>query len=232
MVGAGLLLAYVTLATPMVGQLVPARPGAATLGLGVWSFALVAGGGLLVAGTSRLAGLLALLRRGPGIGGPAAQALSSGSADADLAVASSVIPGDGRPIPEIVIGPFGVAIVHALPAPKQVRRGSAGWEVRGDDGWQAMEDPRQAASRDADRVRRWLGMAELDFVVRVYAVVLDEGSTLERWPACAVITGGQLPAWLAALPRQRTLTAGRRGRLLSMASTAGDDAASARRTGW
>jgi hypothetical protein len=232
LVVAGLTMAYLTVATPMVSELVETRPGAATLALGVWSFALVAGGGLLVAGTSRLAAMLATLHRGRGVGGPAARALGPVSAHGELAVASNVIPGEGRPIPEVVVGPFGVAVVRAVPAPKRVRRGAAGWEVRGDHGWYAMEDPRETASRDADRVRRWLGMAELDFVVRVSAVVLADGSALERWPACAVITSQQLPAWLASLPRQRTLTAGRRGRLLAMANAPAGPVASRRREGW
>jgi hypothetical protein len=97
----------------------------------------------------------------------------------------------------------------------------AGWEARTTDGWRPTDDPFEGATRDADRVRRWFAMADLDFVVRVYAVLLVTDSGIERSPTCASITAGQLPAWLASLPRQRTLTTGRRALLLDLARTGG-----------
>ena len=231
LVAAGLLLAYLTIATPLVASLVPSQSGSGvSIGLGVWSFALIAGGGLLVAGANRLATIVALRRRGRRVGGPAARALTSSSND--VAVAGDVIPREGRPIPELVIGAFGVAVVHALPASKQVRRGRAGWEARTSQGWQPMDDPLDAAMRDADRVRRWLGTADLDFVVRVYATLVVDDRALERSPTCAVISTEQIPAWIASLPRQRTLTAGRRGRLLAMARTSAGDGSGRRNTNW
>jgi hypothetical protein len=71
--------------------------------------------------------------------------------------------------------------------------------------------------RDADRVRRWLAGADLEFVVRVYAALVVNDRVLQRSPTCAVISPAQIPAWIASLPRQRTLTAGRRARLLALA---------------
>src|SRR6266545_8101076 len=73
LVVAGLLMAYLTVATPLVATLVPTQAGGGrvSIGLGVWSFALIAGGGLLVAGTNHLAIMLAMIRRGGDPGGPA-----------------------------------------------------------------------------------------------------------------------------------------------------------------
>jgi hypothetical protein len=223
LVVAGLLTAYLTVATSFVATLVPtdAAGGRVALGLGVWSFALVAGGGLLVAGTSHLALMLALLRHGRPAGGLVNRSVAS---MAEVAVASGVVL-DGRAIPELVIGPFGAAVVQALPPAGRVRHGPAGWEVRTDDGWQPMADPLESAMRDADRVRRWLGMADIDFIVRVYAAVVTSDRSLQRSPTCAVISVDQIPAWIGSLPQQRTLTAGRRDRLLAIALGMTGDAA-------
>jgi hypothetical protein len=79
-----------------------------------------------------------------------------------------------------------------------------------------MDDPLEAAARDADRVRRWLSLADLDFVVRVYAAVVVDDRSIQRSPLCATMTEEQIPGWIAALPRQRTLTKGRRDRLMAI----------------
>lgn len=232
LVALGLLFAYLTIATPLVAALAPTRPGAAgvSIGLGVWSFALIAGGSLLAAGTNRLALALVTARgRGP-TGGPAARALAALSEE--IAVAVGVVPGEGTAIPELAIGPFGVAVVHALPAPNRVRHGVSGWERRTSDGWQPMEDPLDLAMRDAERVRRWLAFADLEFVVRVYAALVVDDRALRRSPTCAVISTQQVAPWIASLPVQRTLTAGRRGRLLAMARASTTRASGHRGQGW
>lgn len=217
LVATGLLAAYLTVATPFVANLAPTSPGegGVSFGLGIWSFSLIAGGGFLVSGTNRLAVTLAALRGGRGAGGPAAQALASWAEE--MAVAADVRLDDGPPIPELAIGAFGVAVVHALPPARQVRRGRAGWEARRRDGWAPIEDPLDAAIRDADRVRRWLSTADLDFVVRVYAALVVDDQSIQRSPTCAVVTRQQIPGWVASLPRQRTLTTGRRVRLVALA---------------
>lgn len=222
LVDAGLALAYLTIATPVVSELVPessASRGSMTIGLGIWSFSLIAGGALLAAGTNRLASVVASFKRRDGSGGPAARALG-GSSD-ELAVAGIVIPREGRPVPELVIGSFGVAVIHELPSAHRVRNGPAGWEIRASDGWEQMDDPLEAAMRDAERVRRWLAGADLEFVVRVYAALVVSDRMLQRSPTCAVISVSQIAPWIASLPRQRTLTAGRRARLLAMARPTG-----------
>jgi hypothetical protein len=229
LVAAGLVAHYLTIATPFISSLVPveAPNGSVGLGLGVWGFALIAGAALLVAGTDRLARLVAAIRLGAEGRGPAARALAA--AVDDVGVASRVVMRDGPPIPELVIGAFGAAVVHQMPSSRLIRRG-ARWETRTSDGWVPMDDPLEAAARDADRVRRWISLADLDFVVRVYAAVVVDDRTVQRSPVCATLTPEQIPGWVAALPRQRTLTKARRDRLLALAKTtpAGEDARSQR----
>jgi hypothetical protein len=165
---------------------------------------MIAGGALVVAGTSHLASVVAMLRNVSG-GGPAARALAS---NGEVVVTNGVVPTDGPPIPELVIGAFGAAVILEVAPSKPARR---------DRGTPALEDAVGRAMCDAERVRRWLAAADLDFVVRVYAAVVVSDRPLERTPTCAVIRPEQLPAWIASLPRQRMLNAGRRGRLLSAA---------------
>jgi len=50
--------------------------------------------------------------------------------------------------------------------------------------------------------------------VKVYAAVVTSDASLDRTPACAVITPEQIPAWLASLPPQRSLSSDRRAELL------------------
>ena len=222
LVAAGMVMAYLTVATPFVPSLVPSAPaGGAGVGLalGTWSVALIAAGGMLVAGTSRLARILALLRGSGAHGGPAARALAS--MPDEVAVAADVVLSDGSRIPELAIGAFGAVVIHTLPASNRVRRCASGWEARTGEGWRPTDDPFNATARDADRVRRWLGSADIDYVVRVHAALLVSDPGIQRSPTCAALTAEQLPAWLASLPRQRTLTPGRRGRLLALAKAGG-----------
>jgi len=72
------------------------------------------------------------------------------------------------------------------------------------------------ASRDAERVRRWLGHDDADFVVKVYAAVLGRAPTVARTPACAVLKPDQLETWIGGLPAQRTLTESRRQQMLDV----------------
>ncbi len=83
------------------------------------------------------------------------------------------------------------------------------------DGWAPTEHPLDRAERDAERVRFWLTHGDLDFIVRVHAALITADASMLRSPLCAVITEAQIPAWIAALPRQRTLTEGRRQQLVA-----------------
>ena len=223
-VTAGLLMAYLTLGTPFVAQLVPdgrTGPGPVGFTMAIWSFALIAGGALLVAGTTRLAMTVARLRSVGGHVSVVGRALQG--SNLDLAVVRNVTPSDGRVIPELVIGPFGAVVIHELPRPDIIRPASApatSWEIRTSDGWWPTEHPLDRAARDADRVRRWFAAGDLEFVVRVYAAVVAPDGALARSPGVAVIRADQIQDWLAALPGQRSFTVGRRERLLTLVHTA------------
>jgi hypothetical protein len=104
------------------------------------------------------------------------------------------------------------------------------WEIRTAHGWTPTEHPLERAARDADRVRYWLNDGDLDFVARVHAALVTSDPSVRRSAGCAVITTEQIPAWIDALPRQRSLSDGRRQRLLALvrARVAAEDA----RRGW
>ena len=50
--------------------------------------------------------------------------------------------------------------------------------------------------------------------MKVYAAVVGPQPTVARATDCAVLTPDQLAAWVAGLPPQRSLTDGRRERVL------------------
>ncbi len=205
-VGLGLALAYLALGTPMVSRVGPPISAASSAGIivGIWAFSVIAGGAFVVSGTDRLAAVLASVRYGPRPVTPvlrAAHALPAG-----VVVAVGVVPDHGRPIPELVVGRFGAAVIHECPeAAALARSARSGLPT---DIWRRTDDPAELVALDAERVRRWLHRGELDFVVRVYAALVTADTTIERTPACAVIEEPQIAAWLASLPAQRTLSAG------------------------
>jgi hypothetical protein len=217
---AGLGIAYLVLATPLTEAVSAHRlvgAGRVPIGPGIAAISMIAGMALLLAGTNQLAVTLARLKRGDPGRGPGLRALAK-LAD-EVVVVADVVPIDGRSVPEIAIGPFGAAVIHALPASPETRPVGTGWEMRTRAGWAPMENPLDLAVRDAERVRRWLAMADLDFVVRVYAAVVVANQAVPRSTTCAVLSADQLPAWISALPPQRTLTATRRIRLQALATT-------------
>lgn len=231
LVAAGLGLAFLVIDTPLVSRLVPAgRPGSSqlTIAMLIWSLALVVGAALLVAGTNRLAVTIASVRSRTPRHSPVVRAMRA--LPDDVVVATGVVPHDGRPIPELVIGPFGVAVVHEMWARDRIRHLGSSWEAWTGNGWAPTESPLDRVVRDTERVRRWLTHGDLDFVVRVYAALVAPDTSIPRSPLCAVITADQIPAWIAALPRQRSLSAGRRHHLLARVREAVVEAAP--RRGW
>jgi hypothetical protein len=212
---AGLSLAFLVLQTPIVSSLIPTSSGGSqvTISMLVWALSLTAGGALLVSGTNRLASTVASVRSRASRVSPVVRAMAHLSAD--IVVATGVVPQDGRPIPELVVGPFGVAVVHAMETGDAIRRVGTSWEARTPGGWAPTEHPIDRVARDAERVRHWLTNGDLDFVVRVYAALVTSDTTIARSSVCAVITSEQIPAWIEALPRQRSLSAGRRHHLLA-----------------
>jgi hypothetical protein len=215
---AGLGLAYLALATPLTSVLAANQlsgAGRVPIAFG-WSLCLVAAGALLLAGTNRLVITVGRMKARADQAGPGAHALASMSGEVDIV--TGVVPTDGHPISELAIGPFGAAVIRALPSSRKVRNIDGSWLSRTRDGWLPMENPIELAMRDAERVRRWLSTADLDFVVRVHAALIVDDESIPRSSSCAVLTADRLPAWIAGLPRQRSLTDARRLRLRALAA--------------
>lgn len=214
----GLGLAYAALATPLLSSVLPAgRPEAGHLAIGmlIWAIALVAPAAFLLVGASRMARTVAALR---GRGGRQSLVRRGLSALApDVVVFDRLALPDERPVSDLVLGPFGAAVIRELPPATVTRVRDGRWEARSTHGWVSLENPLERASRDAERVRRWLGHGDADFVVKVYAAVVAPVPTVERIPSCAVLTPDQLAGWIQALPAQRSLTEPRRERMLAMA---------------
>ena len=211
----GLILAYVAFATPALTMLVPGgrRDAIQTAaGMVVWAIALVAPAGFLLLGTNRLARMLAAIS-GRVSRRTAAVSVLSGLPD-DVVVASGLTLDDGRPVPDIIVGSFGAAVVRELPPAGAVRIQDGHWFLRTQRGWIPMEDPLSRTVRDSERVRRWLAHDDADFVVKVYAAVVSRELDVPRTTACAVLRPDQLAAWVAALPPQRSITAGRREQIV------------------
>ena len=134
----------------------------------------------------------------------------------DHVVATSVLVPDGTPVPELVLGPFGAAVIEERPpAGAIVSRGDRTWEVRVGNGYiRTIENPLERAAHDAERVRGWLSPEDADYVLKVYAAVVGSDRRVERTPSCAVIAPNQVAEWLSTLPTQRSIDAARRERIV------------------
>jgi hypothetical protein len=212
----GIGLAWLAIATPVVRGLTPTaiRPAPEQMAVGaiIWGFSLVAPPSFAIVGLFRLSRVAAVVFRRPSRG---AIGKVAGSLGDDIAVAPIVRLPEGRVVRNLVAGPYGLAILAELPPASATRRHGTTWEVHRADGrWLPLENPFDRAARDAERVRSWIGAGERDFVVKVYVAVVTSDASLERTPACAVVTPEQIPAWLASLPPQRSLSSDRRAELL------------------
>ena len=203
----GIALAWLAFATPLVRGLTPSvvRPAPDQMAVGaiVWGISLVAPPCFAIVGALRLGRVAATVLQKPAL-------TAAGRAFATLGdeyvVAPSVFLPDGRNLRNIVVGPFGLAVLYEPPSPKATRRQGSHWEMRRADGrWVPLENPLERAARDAERLRRWASSEERDFVVKVHGAVVTSDPTLSRTPSTAVITPDQVPAWLASLPPQRSL---------------------------
>lgn len=200
--------AWLVFATPMLARLVALQSqGTAgpAVGAVVWAVALTAPACCAIVGLARLGGAAQRIRSGHRAPTPVAKRAAL------LPPGCGVIPRiqlpDGRRIPDVVVGPHGVAFFEPLPPLAAVRRTGERWEVRfSDRRWRPIENPLQRAARDADRLRRHLEAQERDFVVRVTAAVLGDEHVVSRIDGCAVVALDDVPAWIAALPAQRGLT--------------------------
>jgi hypothetical protein len=221
LVATGLGVAVMAVSTPFVSRLVPvgaAAPNQPVIPLLVSAFALIAGAAMLVAGTNWLAATVASVRMRVGRDSSFARAI--GERVPEAVVVSGIVPGEGRPIPELVIGPFGVVVTEELDPRAAIRGVGHSWEARGADGWASAEHPLDRVARDAERTRHWLTHGDLDFVVRVYAVLVAPEGSIQRSAQCAVVSADQVPDWINSLPRQRSLTASRQARLVARARQA------------
>jgi len=208
----GIGLAWVTFATPLVRGLTPSvvRPAPDQMAIGalVWAVSLVAPPCFAIVGALRLGRVAAVVLHKPRAG---AVAKSMASLPNDYVIAPSVTLPEGRRIRNLVLGPFGLALLSEPPPSRFTRRHGSAWEVRRADGrWVPLENPFERASRDAERVRRWIAAEEQDFVVKVHAALVTSDPSHSRTPTCAVIVPEQIAAWLASLPPQRSLHDSRR----------------------
>jgi hypothetical protein len=220
----GIVLAYIAFATPALSTVMPQgrlNVGQAATGIVVWAIALVAPAGLVLLGASRLVRILARLRGRLPHRSAALKALDGASED--ILVATGIALPDGRTLSDLVIGPFGAAVIRELPPAKYTRIREGRWEVRTGRGWVSLENPLERASRDAERVRRWLGHDDADFVVKVYAAVVAPNETVKRTSDCAVLTPDEVVPWINALPPQRSLTEGRRAQVVELVREAAAD---------
>lgn len=214
----GLFLAWLALATPVVGSLTPdaVRPSLVQLATGgaIWAIALVAPPSFAIVGTVRLARVVRALTARPQIRTVARLAATLG--DEYVAAQDARLP-DGRVLRNLIVGPFGMAVLAELPPSKATRHDNTSWEIRRRDGrWVPYDNPIERTGRDGERVRRWFGSQERDFVVKVYSAAVTEDANVARTPACAVIAPEQIPAWLASLPPSRSLTLDRRADLVDL----------------
>jgi hypothetical protein len=200
--------AWLAFCTPLLASVAsPALRGSATqiVGSVVWAIALTAPACFAILGLARLTGALHRARGSHPSLPPVAQRAAL------LPPGCVVIPRirlpDGRRIPDVVVGPHGVAIFERLPPPEAARRTGDRWEVRFvDRTWRSIENPLHRAARDAERLRRLLDTQDRDFVVRVQAAVIGDPTEVARADGCAVVRLDDVPAWIAALPLQRGLT--------------------------
>lgn len=208
----GVFLAWIAFTTPVLTGLTatPPRPGPAQLALGaaVWGIALVAPPSFAIVGALRLGHVARMLTARPAV---RAVTRSGATLGDDYISATNVHLPDGRVVRDLVLGPFGIAVVNELPSPKVTRHTGISWEIRRSDGrWVHLENPLERASRDAERVRRWIASTERDFVVKVYAAVVTDDPTITRTATCSVVRDDDIAAWLSSLPPARALNPDRR----------------------
>lgn len=207
----GLSIAYLAFGTPFISHFTPAGrlgPTQFVTGMIAWSFALIAPAAFTIAGLARIVIVVdsvASSRPKPTPVSRLAKRLGE-----EYIVASRLRLPEGRVIPEVVLGPFGAAVIEQLPPAGATRRHGDAWEVRTDRGWMPVENPLDRASRDAERIRSWFTNDDRDFIVKVYAALIAPEGAIERSPSCAVISPDQIQPWLLSLPAQRSLTASRR----------------------
>lgn len=218
LVAASAVLLYLVFGDHFVDRFMP-RGRATTYelvaGALAWTFALTAPAGFGLVGIARLVTAFDRYRaRRPRVT-PAVR-LRRAIGD-DHVVATGVrLPVDDRVVPELVVGPFGAAVIEELPpAGAVLSRGVRSWEVRVGNGYiRTIENPFERASHDAERVRAWLSPDDSDHVIKVYAAVVGADPNVERSKSVALLAPTQVAEWLTSLPPARSLDAGRRDKIV------------------
>lgn len=220
LLGAGALVAYAVFAGHVLSGLTPSGPRASTElfgGVLVWTFGLTGPAAFGMVGVARVGSAFETLAHRRARLTPALRAQAA--MPVDHAVAVNVrLPGGAWVVPEIVIGPFGAAVIEELPPTTSiVSRGPRSWEVRTKHGHvETIDHPLERAARDADRVRAWLAGEDSEHVVKVHAAVVSKDLTIARTGGCAVISEDQVAAWLTSLPVQRSFDHDRRERVIGL----------------
>jgi hypothetical protein len=224
LVTSSVVLLYLVFGENFVDRFMPTgRPSTYELIAGAlaWTFALTAPAGFGLVGVARLVTAHDRWRaRRPRI--TPALRLRRTIGDDHVVATSIRLPDGSRTLPELVVGPFGAAVIEELPPVGAVMsRGVRSWEVRvGNGAIRTIENPLSLAAHDADRVRAWLSPDDSDHVLKVYAAVVGTDPRVERTPAVALIAPAQVAEWLSSLPPQKSLDADRREKLVTQVRAA------------
>jgi hypothetical protein len=218
LVGLSVALVYLVFGENFIERFMPSgRPSTYELVAGAlaWTFALTAPAGFGLVGVSRLVTAYDRWRaRRPRVT-PAVR-LRRTIGDDHLVATGVRLPDGSRVVPELVVGPFGAAILEELPPTGAVMsRGVRSWEVRVGNGQiRTIENPLSLAAHDAERVRAWLSPDDSDHVLKVYAAVVGVDPRVQRTPSVALIGPTQVAEWLSSLPPQKSLDISRRDKIV------------------
>ncbi len=206
----GMWFVYLALFRDLADSLtsVRATDGGLALIFLAWLAAIAAPMVLVLLGTDRLARMVATIRRS---GWSRSRSDPYRDLPAGVVRVGRMALDDGRAAPSVLIGAFGLVVVQE----SQIVDGLIDATHNGGR-LATWDDPRETASRETERVRRWIAQHDNDFVVRVYAVLVTPEPHLPRTTSCSVVTADGLAGWLDALPRQRSFSADRQARLAAM----------------
>jgi hypothetical protein len=224
LVAASAFLLYLVFGANFIDRFMPrSHPSTWELVSGAlaWTFALTAPAGFGLIGIARLATAYdRWSARKPRVT-PAVR-LRRAIGDDHVVAMGVRLPDGSRVIPELVIGPFGAAIIEELPpAGAVLSRGVRSWEVRVGSGQiRTIDNPLVLAAHDADRVRGWLSPDDGDRVTKVYAAVVGNDPRVERTAAVALVNPNQVAEWLQSLPPQKSFDSARRDSVVKQVRSA------------